>query len=357
MTAKQLTLLEEAREHCRSWRVLEAYNIFRRYFDRLPFSPEKEHAEYIGWFVRTLFELGKDFELKFYLSELEKLYQKRKDPHIAYTLGFIYSFSGPEKMESSRQIFESIVRDSQAANYHAKSKMMLADYYLRKDDLFSCRTAIESIGPVEDPQLSPLIEIWRAVILRRESKLQEAKDIVVRVILSIDCKREWYAYFSAMNLLAMIHVDTGDLPRAEIAVGELEKLFERGKFQTIRTQIEALQTLIQEKKGSGPVQLVKRDTDFYEVFHKNQSLRLNPKVTQDRLLLTLLKKGFLEKAFIVKGIYGREYLAEKDDKLIYYHVHILRKRLRILGLPAEVLVSEKDGYRWATPVESSVEEL
>ena len=226
MTAKQSTLLEEAREHCRSWRVLEAYNIFRRYFDRLPFSPEKEHAEYIGWFVRTLFELGKDFELKFYLSELEKLYQKRKDPHIAYTLGFIYSFSGPEKMEASRQIFESIVRDSQATNYHAKSKMMLADYYLRKDDLFSCRTAIESIGPVEDPQLSPLIEIWRAVILRRESKLQEAKDIVVRVILSIDCKREWriiLAHSSDCGSLVARSIDARRSIFADVSIVQINR--------------------------------------------------------------------------------------------------------------------------------------
>ena len=83
MTPKQTLLLEEAREHFYAWRMLEAYNIFRRFFDRLPFSPEKEHAEYIGPFVRVLFELGKEFELKFYLAELEKLYQKQKHPHIA----------------------------------------------------------------------------------------------------------------------------------------------------------------------------------------------------------------------------------------------------------------------------------
>lgn len=357
MTPKQTLLLEEAREHFYAWRMLEAYNIFRRFFDRLPFSPEKEHAEYIGPFVRVLFELGKEFELKFYLAELEKLYQKQKHPHIAYALGFLYSYSGLEKMEAARHVFESIVRDPSASEFHAKSKMMLADYHLRKGDVLACRMCIDSIGVVEDPTNAMLLQIWKAVIARREKKFDEARDLLVAVILTMDCRKNWYAYFSAMNVLAMVHVDTGDLERAQLAVSELEKLFEQGKFASVREQIESLQLLIREKKGNGPVRLVKRDTDLYQFYHREQCLELNPKNSQDRVLLTLLKKGFIEKAVIVKGIYGRDYVAEKDDKLIYYHVHNLRKRLRAMGLPTEVLVSEKEGYRWATPVETTVEEL
>jgi DNA-binding winged helix-turn-helix (wHTH) protein len=322
MTNKQLQLLEEAREHFYAWRMLDAYNIFRRYFDRLPFFPEKEHAEFISPFVRVLFELGKEFELKFYVGELEKLYQKQKLPHIAYALGFIYSYSGVEKMEAARQVFDSIVRDPDASHYHARTKMLLADYYLRKGDVASCRGAIDSIGVVEEPSNAILVEIWKGVVARREGKLDLAKDILIAVILSLDARKNWYAYFSAMNILAMIHVDMNDLDRAEIAVKDLE-----------------------------------RDADLYEFFHRDKSIKLNPRNSQDRLLLTLLKKGFLEKALIVKGIYGREYLAEKDDKLIYYHVHCLRKRLRTLGLSMEILVSEREGYRWTTKVETTVEEL
>ena len=72
MGPKLHTQLEEAKACFYSWRLVEAYNILRRYFDRLPFQPEPEHAEYIGLFVRTLAELGKDYELKFYVTELER---------------------------------------------------------------------------------------------------------------------------------------------------------------------------------------------------------------------------------------------------------------------------------------------
>ncbi len=357
MTQKQLLLLEEAREHFYAWRMLDAYNIFRRFFDRLPFSAEKEHAEFIGPFVRVLFELGKEFELKFYLAELEKLYQKQKHPHIAYALGFLYSYSGAEKVEAARQVFESIVRDPSASDFHAKSKMMLADYHLRKGDVHAAHLCIDSVGEVEDPTNATLLQIWKAVIARREQKFEQARDLLIAVILTLDCRRNWYSYFSAMNVLAMVHVDLGDLDRAQLAVGELEKLFDQGKFRSVREQIESLQCIIQDKKGNGLVRLVKRDTDRYEFFHRDRCLPLNPKISQDRLLLTLLKKGFIEKAIIIRGIYGREYVAEKDDKLIYYHIHNLRKRLRAVGLPNDVLLSEKEGYRWATPVETTVEEL
>ncbi len=357
MTDKQATLLEEARQHFYAWRMLDAYNIFRRFFDRLPFSPEKEHADFIGPFVRILFELGKDFELKFYLQELEKLYQKRRDPHIAYPLGVVYSYSGVEKMEAARQIFESIVKDPDAIAYHPKSRMMLADYHQRKGDIRSCRLMIDSISPNVDESTRILVEIWKAVVARCEKKFEQARDIIIALLGTITRENDWYGYFSAKNELAIIYIEMDDFARAEILVNEVEKIFDQGRFRMFKVQIDYLRAILREKKDNGPVKLVKRDTDLYQLHHKKQILDLNPKITQDRLLLTLLKKGFLEKALIVKGIYGREYVAEKDDKLIYYHVHILRKRLRALGLAAEVLVSEKEGYRWSTPVETTVEEL
>ena len=137
MDSKNHKLLEKAKVYFYSWRMLEAYNIYRRYFDRLPFAPEKEHAEHIGLFVRILFELGKEFELKFYLSELERHYEKSKAPFIAYTLGVVYSYSGQLKMEAARSLFEGIVKDPNAKSYHPRAKMMLADYYQRKNDTLS----------------------------------------------------------------------------------------------------------------------------------------------------------------------------------------------------------------------------
>ena len=74
MDLKTQKELEKAKELFYDGRLLDSYNIFRRFYDRSAFlSQETGHADYIGYFVRILLELGKDFELKFYLSELEKL--------------------------------------------------------------------------------------------------------------------------------------------------------------------------------------------------------------------------------------------------------------------------------------------
>ena len=73
MEEKSSKELEKAKEHFHKGKLLEAYNILRRYYDRLPFKPEKAHAIYIGMFMRVLSELGKRNELNFYMLALEKL--------------------------------------------------------------------------------------------------------------------------------------------------------------------------------------------------------------------------------------------------------------------------------------------
>src|SRR5687768_15731174 len=117
MESKNQKQLEEAKALFYAWRLVEAYNIFRRYFDRLPFKPERAHAEYIGMFVRTLVELGKDYELKFYVAELERWHEKARLPEIAYPLAFVYYHLTPPRFEASRALFESIVKDPTARDF------------------------------------------------------------------------------------------------------------------------------------------------------------------------------------------------------------------------------------------------
>src|SRR4051794_14571384 len=99
MDSKILKQLEAAKGHFYAWRMAEAYALFRRFFDRLPFQPSVEHARYLPLFIRVLAELGKLGELEFYIGELEKLHQRSADPILAYTLGVAYlnsEFRRPE---------------------------------------------------------------------------------------------------------------------------------------------------------------------------------------------------------------------------------------------------------------------
>ena len=48
-----------------------------------------------------LLELGKDFELKFYMKELERHFEASKSPEIGYALGVVYVFSPEPRVEAS----------------------------------------------------------------------------------------------------------------------------------------------------------------------------------------------------------------------------------------------------------------
>ena len=78
---------------------------------------------------------------------------------------------------------------------------------------------------------------------------------------------------------------------------------------------------------------------------------LTGNTAMEKLLLLLLKKKFVNKENIVKRIYARNYDSERDDKLIYYQIHSLRKRLSEIGLPSEAIRSKGNGYRLVPAVE------
>ncbi len=357
MHTKNQTQLVKAKALVYAWKINEAYNIFRRYFDRLPFQPEKEHAEYIGLFVRVLFELGKEFELKFYLGELERLYEKSKNPLIAYPLGVIYSYIDERKMEVARGLFESIIKSPEAKALHPKAKMMLADYFNRKDDIAACRSIVDSLNVApNDVPMYYLAETWKAIVERLEKKPTAAKERLEAIFTRLTVKEDWYAYFSAKVILAMVYIDEDKLEEANDIVTEVRKLFEGRRFKMVQVQLGELENLLKEKTTMGPIQFVSSiEGDFF--VYGGKRIMLKNKSAAERLLSLFLQKGFLDKSSIVKGLYDRPYVPSQDDKLIYYHIHCLRKQLKGYGLPAEALESDGTGYRLIPEVQLTESEL
>lgn len=349
MDSKNLKQLEEAKAYFYAWRLVEAYNVFRRFFDRLPFKPEKAHAEYIGMFVRTLVELGKDFELKFYMAELERLQERLHSPEIAYSLAVVYRYQSPPKWEASHKLFEQIARNPQAPELHAKAKMMLADYYSNKGDIAACRVIIDSIETA-DPQLQKLVLIWKGYICYVEKKFDQGIGLMRDLLMTSDPKNDWYTHFSAAPVLALLYLDKGDIPSAKAVLEEIRALFEGRQFKSVRLQLKELEERLQKEESLGSVLFTKgiKESTFT---YKNKNLRLTDSTPAEKLLLLLVKKGFLEKSMIVKSLYQRPYQGESDDKLIYYHIHNVRKRLRSIGLPAEAISNEDNGYRLVPEVQ------
>src|SRR5947207_172667 len=103
METKSLSQLEQARAYFYSGNLSECYSLLRRYFDRLPFRPEPQHADFVGIFCRVLLELGREFELRFYLTELERLYETNKASYVGYTLGVVHSYSSHPQPDVSQE--------------------------------------------------------------------------------------------------------------------------------------------------------------------------------------------------------------------------------------------------------------
>ncbi len=239
--------LEEGKRLFYEWRLAEAYHCFRRYFDRIPFKPEKEHAENMGMFVRILLELGKDFELKFYLSELEKWFSRSKSPEIAFALAVVYRYQDPPKWKECFQLFQNLQKQSLGRSLDNKAKMWLADYYEEHDDLASCKCLIDSIAPGDDKHMMLLVEIWKAYILKRQGSVLAAYERLKQVENKIDVKEDWYGYFCAKDLLVSCLISLGNIPEANAQFSQLHQMFEGRHFRTIQRQLNAIQSELSKR--------------------------------------------------------------------------------------------------------------
>lgn len=357
MDSKIRKQLEEAKSFFVQLRLVEAYNILRRFYDRLPFEQSVEHAEYIGMFARILAELGKENDLRFYLGALEKLYEQCHSPALGYQLGFVYTYLRDPRQEDARRLFEEILKNPQAKQFHVKSKLMLADYYdAVKHDIGTCRQIIDSITEVEDSELAVLVEIWRAKVFKDERHYDLAEEKLKKILGQLLLPKDWYPFFSAQLILASLYITQKRFSEAEGLISEVRKTFETKRFKTLQEQISFLEKRIAEARRPAELCLTISDQDAKLGF-ENKNLILNSEVPADKLLMLLAKKGYLDKAFIVKNLFQKSYNGEQDDKLIYHAVHQARKRLQSVGIPKESVESIDKGYRFVPKVRVVKEEL
>jgi tetratricopeptide (TPR) repeat protein len=318
----------------------------------MPFRIEKEHAEYISIFVRILGELGKTNELKFYVGELEKLQQRGGDPIVSFTLAVVYLNLSEARPEAAKKMLEEVIADPTAIAFHSKAKMFLANYYDRfRDDTAACRQIIDSIEEENDPSLRILVDIWKAKLLRDEQRFEEAETLLAAILQGLDAKKDWYAYYTAQIVRAILYLRQGKADAAAEIVDEVRRRFEGRNFKSLQIQLAALEKQLEKETTLGVIEFIPGELSSTFVY-SSRKLTLKKETPAEKLLVLLARKRYLDKAGIARNLYERPYDGVRDDKRIYYHIHSLRKRLRQIGLPAEAITNDGAGYRLVPKVKT-----
>ena len=212
------------------------------------------------------------------------------------------------------------------------------------------------MGNPGDPELKTLVDIWMAKVLRDEKRYEESRKLLKEILLALNPKENWHAYFFAKTTFAFLHLCCDEVESAEAILVELQNIFEGHRFKSTKLALDALAKQIATKKQLGTITLTKTDNKV-RIAYADKVLSVDQKSFPEKLLLVLSKRRTLNKARLIQALYDRKYNGEEDDKLIYYYVHSLRKYLKRAGLPAKAIVLEEGGYRLVPEVNWQEETL
>lgn len=343
----------------------EAYALFRRFFDRMPFAFDPAHAQYISVYVRLLAEMGKDREMMFYRNIVENLHKKRPDPNVAYSLVVLCLFSEPKEPERAKQLLDSCLAEAQSSPVQSsavqsselaiKAKLLLASYYSTyKDDYAACEAIVRSIAEPQDLHLQRMLAIWRANLLRNRGDLNGAETMLRELMKSVSWEEDWYTVFSAQVILGILQMQQEKFDAAHALLAELRGRTQNLKLKCVARQLSALEQKLESASRLGSCTL-NENNGALSFQYRSKNLRIKPNTSGGKLLLLFLKRKQLAKEEIIEAIYSRKYVGETDDALVYYQVHSLRKQLEKTGLPPEAIQTAAGGYIWRPEISNSTE--
>lgn len=345
MADKHLKDLERAKELFYGWKLNDAYLILRRFFDRLPFSPQKEHALYLSYFVRCLLELGKDRELNFYRNQIETLARKWRTPDLLYQLAEVYCLGPQKNISAAKTLLEKVISDPNAKALHAKAKIFLAYCFdIESNDTASCREIIYSISDPEDRSLSLILQIWKIKISRDEGQLLDAETQITELIQIMEPTTDWYAYFSAQIIRTGILMKTGKKDHAQQILMEIRRFAEQSPFKTIKTQLASLEASC-EIKPPQPEFFCEQGIHSWRITYGRKNVEIKQHTISAKIFELFSKKEWVDKGQVAKRIQNKEYIPELDDNKVHFQIHTLRKILMELDTDLDPITFEDGGYR------------
>jgi len=345
MAERNLKDLERAKEFFYSWKLHDAYLLLRRFFDRLPFNPQKEHALYLSYFIRCLLELGKERELSFYRNQVEVLAQKWKTPDLFYQLAEIYCLGPQKNITAAKKLLEKVIVDPSAKVLHTKAKIFLAYCFdLESGDTAACKEIIRDIEEPDERSLKLSLDIWRIKLLRDEGQLEEAEKKIESLIQGLDPQKDWYAYFSAQIILSGILLRENKKEEARDLLLRIRKMVEESPFRTFKNQLTALEEDFKEKP-SLPEVVCEQGIHAWRLTWGGNKVEIKHQTGPAKIFELLAKKDWVDKEQLAKKIFKKEYVPEVDDQKIHFQIHALRKMLMELNFDLDPICFEDGGYR------------
>jgi len=212
-----------AQRHFYAYEFRPAYHLYRIVFSKIPFQQDDTILEHMSFFCRTLFELARLDELKFYLPFLERYYEKSRSPSSAFALAYLKETVGTRTDTSNLFRYVREHADS-SVDLRIKATMMLAR---------NAATHFESIRLIHsltekptDPHLEKLLQVWHGMIPRYQGNTEESIRRLKTLVASFQSKEEWYCLLSAKDALirSYLHAEQYDLARKEISsIGTLSQ--------------------------------------------------------------------------------------------------------------------------------------
>lgn len=246
--------LERAKSLYYDGKLVEAYPIFKRFFDRMPFKVEILHSEYIGMFCRTLVELGKKFDLKFYESLLDGIYSKDHNPYVGFGLLRLYLYSDKPRTALQMQMCEKLLRNDEVKDLHEKIKLILLHIYFQKGDYVSARQILTVVAPGSDIRLQRFVKISDAMLARRENRLEYALERVREVSKAVTFEEDWYSFFYASLIEAMSLANLGKRREAIVIYRQLVAISMYRRFKEVSKQLMSLEKQLGFNQGEQGVE-------------------------------------------------------------------------------------------------------
>ncbi|MFM8269123.1 MAG: hypothetical protein ACKN9V_02955 [Pseudomonadota bacterium] len=339
-------------------RLEEAYPLFKKTFDEMSIERSCELTDFFSMFIRTLYELGKDEDLKNYRQKLFLVTEKNRTPELDYQVALSYLTQDSGDLDLARRLFEGILFRSQDVNLLARAKMGLATCHdILSRDWKICDSIISSIQ-VEglDPYLIDLVSVWKAKILRDSGRIDEAERALGAFLATVKAHFHWHAYLSGQVILGGVYLRQERFDRLLSIIKEVRAYCDKYPLRTIRRQIDHLADQIKGRDHSVPLIWEKRKNSSV-LKYEDKTLHLSGDKPWQKLLLSLIREKVLPKQEIIQRLYRRKYRSKTDDKLIYGQLHLLKKHLLKLGLSQRLVTKESFGYRWVPEVSEVGEDV
>lgn len=326
--------LEEARRHFLAYEFRAAYHKYRRCFSSAPFQITESQLDHLGHYARTLLELNRTEELRFYLPILESHFERVPAPYAAYALAYILDHVGHGNR--ARRLFEQVKETAGDPDLRIKATMMLARLSPSEEERIRL---IESVTvPPKDPHLKAMWEIWRCICLRYRGNGTASAESLVGLIARLEAEPEkWYCLLSAKDALVRTRLHLLQFSEARIEIESLPGLVGGQPIRTVKRHVDQLNTFYRERLA--------RQTVFCAASAQTTRLkyRRNETLIQSADLRELVHLFGRQPKMTAKKM--RHSLAVSDSK-IEFLIGQLSEKLMRLSLPRDAVYQAGSSWQF-----------